>query len=312
MDKHCKKCNETNPPQARYCRRCGERFSDWNNPAPKPKIVYRDKIVKVDKLPIWTIITLIALAIISGVLIWYSYRLEDENYIGSKYLSNVLGEKEYLKVNGCDSVAPLVFTTNDIAQFLNVSSNGDYHIEGLPSWCLIQDSTSNGFSIKPFANYGSFRYDTCYLVTNEQYRIALPIYQKGLCEAKIESVKACNNVANEYGQYGIEFRLKMKTTNMKDNPGLITIYFSDQEYNAIIKNDSIYTAPNGQLCLSESFTPKYKNSTFNSFRMFLPYSALEGLNLDDHVLFHAVVWDSSYGAFLLLADSGYYSLRTKI
>lgn len=45
MDKHCKKCNETNPPQARYCRRCGERFSDWNNPAPKPKIVYRDKIV---------------------------------------------------------------------------------------------------------------------------------------------------------------------------------------------------------------------------------------------------------------------------
>lgn len=312
MDKLCKRCNETNPPQARYCRHCGERFRDWSNPAPKPKIVYKDKIVKVDKLPGWSIITLITFAVITGVLIWYSYGLEDENYIGDRYLSYVFGEREYLKVNGADSVAPLVFTANDIGQILKISSNVEYHIEELPSWCLIQDSTSNGFGIKPFTNNGSLRYDTCYLVTKEQYKIALPIYQKGLCEAKIESVKVCNNVANADGQYGIEFILKMRTINMKDNPGLITLYFSDQEYNDIIKGDSIYTAPNGQLCFSESFTPKYQNATFNSFRMFLPYSALKGLNLDDQILFHAVVWDSSYGAFLLLADSGYYSLRIKI
>lgn len=308
MGKICQKCSASNPTNAKYCRRCGERFKDWKDPNPKPKVVYKNRIVKVDRTPTWVYITMSVLAILLGIMGWYTYKLEDENYSGEKYISRVIGEPEYLKVNGQDSVSPLVFVANDLGQTLNVSSNVDYHIEKMPSWCLIQDSTATGFRIKPYTNKGHLRYDTCFLVTDGQCRIALPIYQKGRCDATINSVRA-NTAATEEGQSGIAFTFRISTDNMKDNPGLCSIYFSDKDYHPVITGDSIYSAPDGQLCVSRAIRPKYSNSVFNSFRMFLPYSAIPQQYLQGKMLFHIVLWDNSFGQYLPLTDTGYYSLR---
>lgn len=309
MEKICRKCNTQNPSNAKFCRRCGERFGDWKSPVTKPKVVYKDRRVEVYKTPGWTIALISVLILISVSLLWYSYKLEDENYSGRKIISQVIGNSDYLKINGLDSIPPLIFVANDLGQYINVASNPDYHLDKLPSWCLVQDSTATGFRIKPFTNKGSLRFDTCYLVASDQHKIAIPIYQKALCEANIKSVSTRKNVIDSSGQLGIEFLLHITTSNMKDNPGLCSIYFSDSNYRPIITEDSTYAAPNGQLVVSEKFRPKYSTSVYNSFRIFLPYTAIEHFGLNHKILFHAVIWDKSFGYYLPIADTRYYTLN---
>ena len=122
--------------------------------------IYRDKIVEkkvTSKTNVFAIVFLLLFFLLSALLIHYAYQLEDRNYNGDRYLSNILGYKPYLLVNGSNEVRKVYVPAQGASLIYDVMTNAsEYEVLDLPNWCKLEKSGSH-FIIKATKNRQSDR-----------------------------------------------------------------------------------------------------------------------------------------------------------
>lgn len=312
MEKLCHKCKGDNPKEAKYCRKCGARFTDREEPVVNPKIVYRYKTISIYKTPKWLYISLSALVIMLGLTIWYCYRVEDNNYNGDKYFSKILGEKEFLKINGSDSIPATLFQSNDNGEYFLIQTNVDYHIESIPKWCHITDSTSNSFKVIPYDNdSGLERTDTCYLVSSQHGKsIPIVLSQWGNCSAKFISLRVNYNSISDNVPC-IKFIITFETFNMMDNTGVCSIFLFNNNNKPIICQNPEYSAPDGQFCVSKAFTPNY-NKTRYEMALFIPKSDFYHTIPSGEGKVKVTIFDKFKNNFINLSSSSFYIIKESV
>lgn len=116
--------------------------------------IYKDKIVekKVTSGVNVAVLFLIAFIILSAFSIYYAYRLEDRNYSGPRHISNILGYKPYLLINGDNKDRTITVPPQGASIMHDIQTNAsEYEIIDLPDWCGIDKRTSH-FVIKATKN----------------------------------------------------------------------------------------------------------------------------------------------------------------
>lgn len=122
--------------------------------------VYKDKIVEkkvVSATNVTAIIFLILFMAISASSLYYAYQLEDYNYNGDRYLSDVFGYKPYLMVNGSNADRTVEVPVQGASLMYDIETNAsEYEVLDLPNWCTLEKSGSH-FIIKAIKNRQSDR-----------------------------------------------------------------------------------------------------------------------------------------------------------
>ncbi len=122
--------------------------------------IYKDKIVEkkvTSGTNVFAIVLLILLVLLSAVLAHYAYQLEDRNYNGDRYLSNIFGHKSYLLVNGSNEGRKVNVPAQGASFVYDVETNASgYEVFDLPDWCVLEKHDSN-FIIKVNKNKSSSR-----------------------------------------------------------------------------------------------------------------------------------------------------------
>lgn len=117
--------------------------------------IYKDKIVEkkvTSGTNVFAIVFLVLFFLLSALLIHYAYQLEDRNYSGDRYLSNIFGYKPYLLVNGSNEGRKVNVPAQGASLIYDVKTNAsEYEVLDLPSWCTLEKNGSH-FIIKVAKN----------------------------------------------------------------------------------------------------------------------------------------------------------------
>lgn len=109
--------------------------------------VYKYKIVEkkvVSATNVTAIIFLILFMAISAYSLYYAYQLEDRNYNGDRYLSDVFGYKPYLMVNGSNADRTVEVPAQGTALMYDINTNAsEYDVLDLPNWCTLEKDSSS-------------------------------------------------------------------------------------------------------------------------------------------------------------------------
>ena len=122
--------------------------------------IYKDKIVEkkvVSATNVTAIIFLFLFIAISVFSLYYAYQLEDRNYNGHRYLSDVFGYKPYLLVNGSITDRTVEIPAQGASLMYDIKTNAsEYEVVDLPNWCTLEKNGSH-FIIKATKNRQSNR-----------------------------------------------------------------------------------------------------------------------------------------------------------
>lgn len=122
--------------------------------------IYKDKIVEkkvTSGTNVFAIVFLVLFILLSALLIHYAYQLEDRNYSGDRYLSNIFGYKPYLLVNGSNEGCKVNVPAQGASLMYDVKTNAsEYEVLDLPNWCTLEKNGSH-FIIKATKNRQSDR-----------------------------------------------------------------------------------------------------------------------------------------------------------
>lgn len=122
--------------------------------------IYKDKIVEkkvTSGTNVFAIVFLVLFILLSALLIHYAYQLENRNYSGDRYLSNIFGYKPYLLVNGSNEGRKVNVPAQGALLMYDVKTNAsEYEVLDLPYWCTLEKNGSH-FIIKATKNRQSDR-----------------------------------------------------------------------------------------------------------------------------------------------------------
>ncbi len=122
--------------------------------------IYKDKIVEkkvTSGTNVFAIVFLVLFTLLSALLIHYAYQLENRNYSGDRYLSNIFGYKPYLLVNGSNEGREVNVPAQGASLMYDVKTNAsEYEVLDLPNWCTLEKNGSH-FIIKATKNRQSDR-----------------------------------------------------------------------------------------------------------------------------------------------------------
>lgn len=122
--------------------------------------IYKDKIVEkkvTSGTNVFAIVFLLLFILLSALLIHYAYQLENRNYSGDRYLSNIFGYKPYLLVNGSNEGRKVNVPAQGASLMYDVKTNAsEYEVLDLPNWCTLEKNGSH-FIIKATKNRQSDR-----------------------------------------------------------------------------------------------------------------------------------------------------------
>ena len=83
--------------------------------------------------------------------------MEDRNYSGERFLSNIFGYKSYLLINGSNEGRTVNIPTHGASLMYDVKTNAsEYEVLDLPKWCTLEKNDSY-FIIKATKNRQSNR-----------------------------------------------------------------------------------------------------------------------------------------------------------
>lgn len=109
--------------------------------------VYKDIIVEkkvVSATNVTAILVLILFIGISVLSLYYAYQLEDRNYTGQRYLSDVFGYKPYLMINGSNKDRTVEISSQGASLMFDIRTNAfEYKVLDLPNWCTLEKDVSN-------------------------------------------------------------------------------------------------------------------------------------------------------------------------
>ena len=119
------------------------------------QILYKDKIVErkvASETNVVAILLLIVFIILSALSIYYAYQLEDRNYSGQRYLSDIFGYKPYLLINGSNKNRTVKVPPQGAYIMSDIQTNAsEYDVHDLPDWCVL-DKSESYFVIKAIKN----------------------------------------------------------------------------------------------------------------------------------------------------------------
>lgn len=108
--------------------------------------IYKDKIVEkrfTSGTNVFAIVFLVLFILLSALLIHYAYQLENRNYSGDRYLSNIFGYKPYLLVNGSNEGRNVNVPAQGASLMYDVKTNAsEYEVLDLPNWCTLEKNDS--------------------------------------------------------------------------------------------------------------------------------------------------------------------------
>lgn len=109
--------------------------------------IYKDKIVErkvTSETNVAVVILLIVFSLLSAFSIYYAYQLEDHNYSGQRYLSDIFGYKPYLLINGDNKDRIIILPPQGVSIRYDIQTNAnEYEIVGLPNWCSLNKNASH-------------------------------------------------------------------------------------------------------------------------------------------------------------------------
>ena len=85
----------------------------------------------------------------------------------------------------------------------------------------------------------------------------------------------------------IHFRLD--ADNMKGKTGRCSAYFYKEDGTALVDLNDRYHTTDGKVSCGEDFTPRYENSYYEDFTLFMPYSELH-ISRSGSFKFYVTVW----------------------
>ncbi|HEX8231508.1 MAG TPA: CHAT domain-containing protein [Chloroflexia bacterium] len=93
--------------------------------------------------------------------------------------------------------------------------------------------------------------------------------------AVIDKVEVEHNVLDADGMNGMEINVLFTTENLLNVPVEVNAYFYLQDGTALVSSDDKFTTTDNRVAVGEIATPPYVNTTYNEFKLFMPYTELE-------------------------------------
>lgn len=114
-------------------------------------------------------------------------------------------------------------------------------------------------------------------------------------EAEITSVTQEHNVTVN-GKKGLNIHVKFDISNFKGKDGYVAVYYYDSDKKPITDTDGNYKTSGNPSYVAhlEEFKPRYDNSTYNDFKLFMPYEQLHQTGTEKRTLYFKIdIWDTS-------------------
>ena len=154
--------------------------------------------------------------------------------------------------------------------------------------------------------------DSPFIVSN----IALPIQNQQNQSNSSQAYNKANNNSNgqnssngqisanvdrvwtEHGVYkdekkGMMIHVKFDVKNALGKNGKVIAYFNFQDGKALDDFNGKYCTTEGHVCASKKFSPKYNSSSYNDFKIFMPYSELHMGSGSSKLDFYVIIWVES-------------------
>lgn len=93
----------------------------------------------------------------------------------------------------------------------------------------------------------------------------------GVCaQSVVINNKWLEHDVTKNGVKGMKIHVDFNAKNMKSKKGKVIVYFEYPKGTGIKDLNGKYRTKNGEVCVSEEFTPRYDNSHYNDFDLFIP------------------------------------------
>ena len=116
--------------------------------------------------------------------------------------------------------------------------------------------------------------------------------------AKIESIWVDHNQMRD-GVKGMLIHVKFSVYNMLNRTGRCNAYFfyDNADYAPLQDLNNSYCTTSGHVAMGRDFTPPYKDTTYNDFTLFIPYSELH-VTGKQSLKFNICIYDKESGEWL--------------
>lgn len=213
----------------------------------------------------------------------YKYELWcDGNLLFSKefVIKGKPGEVSYLKVDNKTAVST-TFTANGGSETFYISTDSDsWTTWGIPTWCSVEDKTSNSFKLKCESNTSSSERSDYMKIKAGDKEVRIDVVQSGINKIQKGSIESVTFEQDVYkdGVYGINIHVKFDIENCKGEKCACIVYFYNENGDSKIINNnapSEYKTSDGHLSVRTDFTPSYDSSTFNDLILFIPNNIIK-------------------------------------
>lgn len=95
-------------------------------------------------------------------------------------------------------------------------------------------------------------------------------------------------------QEGIIFDVVFDVSGMKGNSGIVAIYFNDSNGNKLYTSEKQFSTSDGQLVVSRGYMPSYDNTSYNEFKIFMPYGSMHNAQIGSRTInVDVVIWGAN-------------------
>ncbi len=136
-----------------------------------------------------------------------SVLLEDEDV----FVYNQKAYASYLRVNGNTSSESLNFSSGYDSETVSVTTDGEYEIEDLPSWCSISNQTKNSFMLSCSNNSSTSSRSGSFSVNAGSYSVRVNVSQAG----KASYLRVNGSSSTQY--YDVSASSQTKTFNVSSS-----------------------------------------------------------------------------------------------
>lgn len=276
--------------------------------------IYKDKIIEkkvVSATNVTAVIFLFIFIAISALSLYYAYQLEDRNYNGQRYLSDVFGYKPYLLVNGSNLDRTIATPSQGASLIYDIETNAfEYEVLDLPNWCTLKKDGSH-LIVKVTENREGDRNDWFTVKAGEmEVKINLTQAAKKIT-GKINDITVEHNVFKD-GKKGMKIFVDFSVQNMKGFTGSCAVYFYYENGDRVKDTNGSYTTSDNHAATHKTIKPSNDNSSYTDLEIFMPYSELEVGTGKHDLKFYCQIWENSSQSSKSVAKSQYHSFTLTI
>lgn len=174
--------------------------------------------------------------------------------------------------------------------FVEVSTQDNFKVEGLPKWCKLGTVAYNGFYLSTEPNDGDAVRQKTILVKTSHKKVEVLVSQSPKSpEAEINNIVVSEKGVGKDMAMNISFTLNVQ--NMKDKMCKAVVYFYDSEGKPLNSGTQTYDG-NSTLNVSRVFTPSSKDYT-KTLELSMPCSRVDPSGKGKEVLYSIVIFDKS-------------------